>query len=225
LLKATLEENVRRDKALRNMVRHMEKESSRQKQRAERAEEEISSLKEEMVVSKHTQEDQVAKLDQEAKMNELLKSNKRRDRESELEHDLYHERQKNQKLTGQMEDESMLLDFYRVMTSTRVAIQNKDGSKGTTFDCTFVNFAEKKAAQIRVTLVPPSSAKQEQKSSEEDKLASLALHGEMKCAPVANAQYLPEFMQDPEPIEFDRTQCPLLLKSVLASMFSEDDDA
>jgi len=221
LLQATLEENVRRDKALRDMVQHLEKETSRQKQRAQLAEHKLEAFQTEQdkLITSHKEE--VERLLKEANINEILKSNKRRDRESELEHDLSHERQKAQKLSMELQSQNTLLDFYQMLTSTRVTVHNAE-TKTPSFDCTFVNFAEQKAAQVRLALVPPSKDELKRKVATDDKLSILALQGEMTCMPLANPHYLPEFMRDRAPIEFERTQCPVLLKSVLNAMFKDE---
>lgn len=193
-LEATLQENIRRDEALRTMVKHLEKEKQRYQQRSEMYEKQLKEMKDE-------------KENVGASMNKNTPIASDIHKRKKLENDV--DKRHISQLTEQVKQQAQLLEVYEILTGTKICEASSKGNDGASYNCTVINHDEKIASQFRLSFVPSNKAS--------------SVVGEMRCEPIANAQFLPDFMQDPEPIVFERTQCAVLLKNVLMSMFKEED--
>jgi hypothetical protein len=206
-LEATLQENKRRDEALRTMVKHLEKEKQMYKKRAETAESLLKSTQRGDVNS-GTLTEQHAKIDVGAETGKRLRV------ENTIE---TKEEQKIFSLQKQILQQSQILELYEILTSTKVckSPSQTDTNNYSSYDCTVINHEEKKATRFRLSFLKPI----DQQNNE----TALRTINEIRCEPLANAEFLPRFMQDPEPIIFERSQCAVLFKNVLLQMFSEEE--
>jgi hypothetical protein len=204
-LEATLQENKRRDEALRTMVKHLEKEKQLFKKRAETAERLLESTQRGDVNS-GTSTEQHAKIDDGAEMGKRL----RLERNLETKEELILSFQK------QIQQQNQILELYEILTSTKVckSPSQTDTNNSSSYDCTVINHEEKKATRFRLSYLKPIN-----KINSETPLRTVS---EIRCEPLANAEFLPHFMQDPEPIIFERSQCAVLFKNVLMKLFSEE---
>jgi hypothetical protein len=206
-LHATLQENIRRDEALRTMVQHLENEKQTYKKRAETAEKLLETMQ-------HCKENVSSSTNKNTEADCTSESRKRKRLEKKLE-------MKEQQITSlqkQIEQHDHVLELYEILTSTKVSktSSQKDANHYASYDCTVINHEEKKATQFRLSYL----ASCDQQKSE----TPLSTIREIRCEPLANAEFLPHFMQDPEPIIFERTQCAVLFKNVLMQMFNEEEN-
>lgn len=205
-LEATLQENKRRDEALRTMVKHLEKEKQLYKKRAETAERLLETMQ-------RCKENSGTSTVQNAKMDNHAETAKR----VRLEKNLETKEEQIFCLQKQIQHQDQILELYEILTSTKVcqSPSQTDTSNYSSYDCTVINHEEKKATRFRLSYLKPL----DQQNSE----ATLRTISEIRCEPLANAEFLPRFMQDPEPILFERTQCAVLFKNVLMRLFSEEE--
>ena len=90
-----------------------------------------------------------------------------------------------------------MISYYAMLTSTTLEICDD------AVDCTVINHEEKLATKFRI-----------RKNANGE--------GELRCEALANTKYLPEYLAANQLIEFEKTQCPSLMKDVLAWMFRDD---
>jgi hypothetical protein len=206
-LHATLQENIRRDEALRTMVHHLEKEKQTYKKRAETAEKLLET-------TQHYKENISSSTNKNSEADGALEIRKRKRLEKKLEM----KEQQIISLQKQTEQQDHILELYEILTSTKVCktSSQKDANPYASYDCTVINHEEKKATQFRLSYL----ASCHQQKSE----TPLSTIREIRCEPLANAEFLPHFMQDPEPIIFERTQCAVLFKNVLMQIFNEEEN-
>uniref|UniRef100_A0A7S2P2M2 Uncharacterized protein n=1 Tax=Leptocylindrus danicus TaxID=163516 RepID=A0A7S2P2M2_9STRA len=95
-----------------------------------------------------------------------------------------------------IQSQQEMISYFEMLTSTTLEICDN------AVDCTVINHEEKLAAKFRIS------------KNGKDELRGEAL---------ANAKYLPEYLAANQSIEFEKTQCPSLLKDVLQCMFRGDD--
>lgn len=205
-LEATLQENKQRDEALRTMVKHLEKERQLYKKRAETAERLLET-------TQRGKENSGPSTVQNVNMDNHTETAKR----VRLEKNLEAKEEQIFCLQKQIQHQDQILELYEILTSTKVSqCPSQTGTSNySSYDCTVINHEEKKATRFRLSYFKPI----DQQNSE----APLKAISEIRCEPLANAEFLPLFMQDPEPILFERTQCAVLFKNVLMQMFSENE--